>query len=163
MEDKRKRALLIHTVGTEAQRIFYTLPDTGDSYAAALQALKTFFIPKLTEENKFPQRAQLVGKVVAVAAGAVGAVALAPVALGAIGFTSGGVAAGSFAAGMMSSAAAANGGGVAAGSLVAALQSAGAAGLSTSASAAVAAVGGTVGAGVTSAVGWLRSRFSDQK
>ncbi|XP_024124582.1 uncharacterized protein LOC112144321 [Oryzias melastigma] len=65
MEDKRKRALLIHTVGTEAQRIFYTLPDTGDSYAAALQALKTFFIPKLNtvaERNKFRQRAQRVGE-----------------------------------------------------------------------------------------------------
>uniref|UniRef100_A0A3B4YZX1 Interferon alpha-inducible protein 27-like protein 2A n=1 Tax=Stegastes partitus TaxID=144197 RepID=A0A3B4YZX1_9TELE len=74
-----------------------------------------------------------------------GAVVAAPVVLGAVGFTSVGIAAGSWAAGMMSSAAIANGGGVAAGSLVAVLQSAGAAGLSGTASAAVAGVGATVG------------------
>jgi len=56
MEGKRKRALLIHTVGAEAQRIFYTLPEIGDSYEDALKALKTFFVPQLNvvvERNKF--------------------------------------------------------------------------------------------------------------
>uniref|UniRef100_A0A8C7X7T9 Retrotransposon gag domain-containing protein n=1 Tax=Oryzias sinensis TaxID=183150 RepID=A0A8C7X7T9_9TELE len=73
MEDKRKRALLIHTVGAETQRIFYTLPEMGDSYADVLQALKTFFIPKLNtvaERNKFRQRAQRVGESTAQYAGA---------------------------------------------------------------------------------------------
>uniref|UniRef100_A0A3Q1G4A3 Interferon alpha-inducible protein 27-like protein 2A n=1 Tax=Acanthochromis polyacanthus TaxID=80966 RepID=A0A3Q1G4A3_9TELE len=74
-----------------------------------------------------------------------GAVVSAPFVLGAIDFTSAGVAAGSYAAGMMSSAAIANGGGVAAGSLVAVLQSAEMAGLSGTATAAVASAGGTVG------------------
>ncbi|XP_054861717.1 interferon alpha-inducible protein 27-like protein 2A [Amphiprion ocellaris] len=82
---------------------------------------------------------------VAIAAGAGGAVVSAPFVLGAIGFTSAGIAAGSYAAGMMSTAAIANGGGVAAGSLVAILQSAGMAGLSGTATAAVASAGGTVG------------------
>ncbi|XP_022043473.2 interferon alpha-inducible protein 27-like protein 2A [Acanthochromis polyacanthus] len=82
---------------------------------------------------------------VAIVAGAGGAVVSAPFVLGAIDFTSAGVAAGSYAAGMMSSAAIANGGGVAAGSLVAVLQSAGMAGLSGTATAAVASAGGTVG------------------
>uniref|UniRef100_A0AAQ5Z1N4 Uncharacterized protein n=1 Tax=Amphiprion ocellaris TaxID=80972 RepID=A0AAQ5Z1N4_AMPOC len=89
---------------------------------------------------------------VAIAAGAGGAVVSAPFVLGAIGFTSAGIAAGSYAAGMMSSAAVANGGGVAAGSVVAVLQSVGAAGLSATASAAVAGVGATVG--------WLASFIS---
>ncbi|KAK1153069.1 hypothetical protein AOXY_G30406 [Acipenser oxyrinchus oxyrinchus] len=67
----------------------------------------------------------VIGKVLAIAGGAVFTVVLAPAALGAMGFTAGGIVAGSTAAGMMSSAAAANGGGIAAGSLVAVLQSAG--------------------------------------
>uniref|UniRef100_A0A8C9WCY0 Interferon alpha-inducible protein 27-like protein 2-like n=1 Tax=Scleropages formosus TaxID=113540 RepID=A0A8C9WCY0_SCLFO len=69
-----------------------------------------------------------------------------PLVLGAVGFTAAGVAAGSYAAGMMSATAVANGGAVAAGSAVAVLQSIGAAGLSGTASAAVASLGGTAGA-----------------
>ncbi|XP_017270400.1 interferon alpha-inducible protein 27-like protein 2 isoform X2 [Kryptolebias marmoratus] len=93
------------------------------------------------------------------AVGGVGAVMAAPLVLGAIGFTSTGIAAGSFAASMMSAAAVANGGGVAAGSLVALLQSAGAAGLSATANAALAGIGGIFGAGF----GWLASVFQEEE
>ncbi|XP_037551304.1 uncharacterized protein LOC119427737 [Nematolebias whitei] len=93
------------------------------------------------------------------AVGGVGAVIAAPVVLGAVGFTSAGITAGSYAAGMMSAAASANGGGVAAGSLVALLQSAGAAGLSATANAAVASIGGSIGAGI----GWLASILQDEE
>ncbi|KAA8582345.1 hypothetical protein FQN60_009085 [Etheostoma spectabile] len=94
----------------------------------------------------------------ALGGGAVGAVVAAPVVLGvvgALGFTSGGIAACSYAAGMMSTAAVANGGAVAAGSTVALLQAVGAAGLSGTATAAVAGAGAGVGAGVGATVGWL--------
>lgn len=47
--DKRKRALLIHTIGAEAQQISYTLLVDGDLYADVVQALKTFFMPKLLQ------------------------------------------------------------------------------------------------------------------
>ncbi|CAJ1065434.1 uncharacterized protein LOC112144321 [Xyrichtys novacula] len=43
MGDKRNSALLIHTVGAEAQRIFHTLPEIGVSDE---DALKTFFCAK---------------------------------------------------------------------------------------------------------------------
>lgn len=43
MADKRKHALLIHTVGAEAQRYFYMLPAFSDSYNDAQKALKIFF------------------------------------------------------------------------------------------------------------------------
>uniref|UniRef100_A0A3Q0QR71 Retrotransposon gag domain-containing protein n=1 Tax=Amphilophus citrinellus TaxID=61819 RepID=A0A3Q0QR71_AMPCI len=54
--DARKRAL-----GTEGQRLFYTLPNTGDTFAAAVTALKEHFVPKVNvvaERHKFRQRAQ---------------------------------------------------------------------------------------------------------
>ncbi|KAL7861715.1 hypothetical protein SRHO_G00131560 [Serrasalmus rhombeus] len=63
--DKRKRALLIHCLGTEGQRIFYTLEVENDTYAAALAALKSFFVPKINvvaERNKFRQRSQRPGE-----------------------------------------------------------------------------------------------------
>lgn len=65
LPDKRKRALLIHCIGVEAQRIFYTLDSTGTTYAAAKKALTTFFSPKVNivaERNKFRQRSQNVGE-----------------------------------------------------------------------------------------------------
>ena len=61
----RKRALLIHCVGTEAQRIFYNLPVADDSYAAALKAFEDYFVPRVNtvaERNKFRQLAQLPGE-----------------------------------------------------------------------------------------------------
>lgn len=45
--DTRKRATLLHCLGTEAQRIFYTLPNTGTTYASALTALRAHFVPKV--------------------------------------------------------------------------------------------------------------------
>ncbi|XP_073339391.1 uncharacterized protein [Pagrus major] len=96
-------------------------------------------------------KSETVKKVGLIAGGAIVAVVGAPLALGAAGFTSAGIAAGSIAANMMSAAAIANGGGVAAGSVVAVLQSAGAAGLSATATTAVAGTGG--------ALGWLTSLF----
>lgn len=65
IEEKRKRALLIHSIGAEAQRIFYMLPVASESYADAVKALKAYFVPKLNvvaERNKFRQRSQKTGE-----------------------------------------------------------------------------------------------------
>ncbi len=62
---ERKRALLIHCLGTEGQRIYNTLPLTADTYNGSLQALKQFFSPKLnvvSERYRFRQRGQAVGE-----------------------------------------------------------------------------------------------------
>ncbi|XP_061103090.1 uncharacterized protein LOC133131697 isoform X2 [Conger conger] len=63
LADKRKRALLVHCIGVEAQRIFFTLA-TGTTYDKACKALKSFFVPKVnvvSERNKFRLRRQNVG------------------------------------------------------------------------------------------------------
>lgn len=63
--EKRKRALLIHCLGTEGQRIFYTLTVADDKYETALTALRAFFVQKVNvvaERNKFRQRAQRPGE-----------------------------------------------------------------------------------------------------
>ena len=44
--DARKKALLLHTLGTETQELFETLPDAGESYDEALAALTASFIPQ---------------------------------------------------------------------------------------------------------------------
>ncbi len=62
---ERKRALLIHCLGTEGKRIYNTLPLTADTYNGTLQALKQFFSPKLnvvSERYRFRHRAQAVGE-----------------------------------------------------------------------------------------------------
>lgn len=41
----RKRAVLLHCLGTEGQRIFYSLPNTGDDYDSAVAALQAHFTP----------------------------------------------------------------------------------------------------------------------
>ncbi|KAJ8362815.1 hypothetical protein SKAU_G00116460 [Synaphobranchus kaupii] len=59
--DARKRAVLLHCLGTEGQRLFYTLPNTGDSFTAAVTALTAHFIPKvkiIVERHAFRKRAQ---------------------------------------------------------------------------------------------------------
>ncbi|XP_034065890.1 uncharacterized protein LOC117542374 [Gymnodraco acuticeps] len=59
--DTRVRATLLHSVGTEAQRIFYTLTETGTTYNHAVTALWAHFVPKvnvIAERHKFRQRAQ---------------------------------------------------------------------------------------------------------
>lgn len=60
--DARQRALLLHCLGTEGQRIFYTLDDTGTTLETALKALNDYFTPKVNvvvERHAFRKRAQL--------------------------------------------------------------------------------------------------------
>ncbi|KAI2643843.1 Retrovirus-related Pol polyprotein from transposon 17.6 [Labeo rohita] len=45
--DARKRAVLLHSLGTEGQRLFYTLPDTGTTFEHAMNALEDYFMPKV--------------------------------------------------------------------------------------------------------------------
>ncbi|KAK6493672.1 hypothetical protein HHUSO_G25 [Huso huso] len=59
--EARQRAVLLHCLGTEGQRIFYTLPDTDRTYGSAVTALEKHFSPKINvvaERHKFRQRAQ---------------------------------------------------------------------------------------------------------
>ena len=86
-DDERKRAILLHSLGIEGQRIFYSLPelekdtkgkikiepgetftDTDDSvYVQSLLMLERHFKPsqnKLTARIKFKQRSQLPGETV---------------------------------------------------------------------------------------------------
>ncbi len=62
LPNARKRALLIHCLGTEGQRLFYTLnvSDQGDdTYTSALSAIRDFFVPKVNvvaERYRFRQR-----------------------------------------------------------------------------------------------------------
>uniref|UniRef100_A0A671K9L0 Paraneoplastic antigen Ma-like C-terminal domain-containing protein n=1 Tax=Sinocyclocheilus anshuiensis TaxID=1608454 RepID=A0A671K9L0_9TELE len=61
LSDARKRALLIHCLGAEGQRLFYTLTVSDDKYDTALQAIRTFFEPKVNMVDKryrFCQRGQ---------------------------------------------------------------------------------------------------------
>ena len=46
---QRRRALLLHLAGTDAQDIFFTLLDTGDAkdYKKAVDALNAYFVPKV--------------------------------------------------------------------------------------------------------------------
>ena len=56
--DTRQRAVLLHSVGTEAQQIFYTLPETVTTYAHAVAALRSHFVQKVyvtAERHKFRQ------------------------------------------------------------------------------------------------------------
>uniref|UniRef100_A0A8C1KE11 Uncharacterized protein n=1 Tax=Cyprinus carpio TaxID=7962 RepID=A0A8C1KE11_CYPCA len=62
------RALLIHCLGAEGQRFFYTLTvsDQGDdTYASALSATREFFVSKINvvaERYRFRQRSQRAGE-----------------------------------------------------------------------------------------------------
>lgn len=59
LSDTRKRALLIHCLGAEGQRLFNTLMVSDDKYDMALQAIRTFFKPKVNmvaERYRFRQR-----------------------------------------------------------------------------------------------------------
>lgn len=56
-----KRATLLHRLGAEEHRIFYALPDTGDTVATAVTALEKYFVPKVNvvvEQHAFRQRRQ---------------------------------------------------------------------------------------------------------
>uniref|UniRef100_A0A669EBE5 Retrotransposon gag domain-containing protein n=1 Tax=Oreochromis niloticus TaxID=8128 RepID=A0A669EBE5_ORENI len=62
---ERKRALLIHCLGTEGQRIYSALPLATDDYEGSVKALETYFHPKVNvvaERYRFRQRAQAVGE-----------------------------------------------------------------------------------------------------
>ncbi|XP_024116738.1 uncharacterized protein LOC112138415, partial [Oryzias melastigma] len=59
--EERKKALLLHTLGTEGQRLFYTLPEQGTTMEDAMKALKAHFNPKqnaVAERHVFRKRAQ---------------------------------------------------------------------------------------------------------
>ena len=57
----RRRAVLLHCLGTEGQRLFYSLPDTGTDYDAAMAALEAYFVLKtntVAERHAFRKRVQ---------------------------------------------------------------------------------------------------------
>ncbi|XDV20076.1 hypothetical protein PO909_025458 [Leuciscus waleckii] len=59
--DTRKRAILLHCLGTEGQRVFYTLMNVGTTYDSAVDALRAHFSPAINvvvERHKFRQRVQ---------------------------------------------------------------------------------------------------------
>ena len=69
----RKTAILLHSIGAEGQRIYYTLPeipvpegeDPADAYDTALQKLQNHFTPQINivcERYKFRQRKHLQGE-----------------------------------------------------------------------------------------------------
>lgn len=47
MPEARSRPTLLHCLETEGQRIFYSLPHTGDTVASAVAALKQHFVLKV--------------------------------------------------------------------------------------------------------------------
>lgn len=59
--EARRRATLLHCLGAEGQRTFYSLLDTGDSFDSALAALEKHYTPKVNvvvERHAFRQRRQ---------------------------------------------------------------------------------------------------------
>lgn len=59
--DIRKRAVLLHCLGPEGQRVFYSLPEQGTTFDHAMTALEKHFIPKVNVvacRHKFRQRVQ---------------------------------------------------------------------------------------------------------
>ncbi|KAL1277069.1 hypothetical protein QQF64_023742 [Cirrhinus molitorella] len=59
--DARKRAVLLHSLGTEGQRLFYTLPDTGTTFEHAMTAIEHHFPPKVNvvvARHRFRQHSQ---------------------------------------------------------------------------------------------------------
>lgn len=65
--DARLRAVLLHCLGTEGQRLFYTLPNGGTTYDEAMAALDAHFTPRVNvvaARHKFRQRAQRIDETV---------------------------------------------------------------------------------------------------
>uniref|UniRef100_A0A096LWH5 CCHC-type domain-containing protein n=1 Tax=Poecilia formosa TaxID=48698 RepID=A0A096LWH5_POEFO len=59
--DARKRATLLHCLGAEGQRTFYSLTNTGDTFSSAVAALEKHFTPKVNivvERHAFRKRTQ---------------------------------------------------------------------------------------------------------
>ena len=69
---ERKRAILLHSLGHEGQRLFYTLPDPAPIdddkvYLKVLRALDGHYLPKVNvvaERYKFRQRSQFRGETI---------------------------------------------------------------------------------------------------
>lgn len=64
---ERKRALLLHCLGTEGQRLFYSLPNQGDSMEDAIAALTAHFTPRrniVAERHAFRKRVQAPGETI---------------------------------------------------------------------------------------------------
>lgn len=56
--EARRRATLLHCLGAEGQRTFYSLPDTGDTFDSAVAALEKHYTPKVNvvvERHAFRQ------------------------------------------------------------------------------------------------------------
>ena len=54
--DTRLRAILLNSLGSEGQRVFYTLANAGASYKEAMDALRAHYIPAINfvvERHKF--------------------------------------------------------------------------------------------------------------
>ena len=67
-DDKQKRQLLLHYAGTDVQDIFYTLPNTGETYTTAKEKITAYFTPrKNTSYNRhmFRKDSQTEGESVA--------------------------------------------------------------------------------------------------
>ncbi|KFD49280.1 hypothetical protein M513_09832 [Trichuris suis] len=61
--ERRKRAILLNFLGTEGQRLFYSLQPKDDSYESTLEVLSAFFTPKVNvcvEPYRFRKRRQTV-------------------------------------------------------------------------------------------------------
>ena len=61
IDQKQKRAVLLHLAGPDVQEIFETLPNTGDDYKTALEKLNEYFQPKRNipfERHVFRQASQ---------------------------------------------------------------------------------------------------------
>lgn len=59
--DARKHAILLRSLGTEGQRLFYMLPNTGTTFAEAMTALEDHFVPKVNvvvTRHRFRQHSQ---------------------------------------------------------------------------------------------------------
>ncbi|KAL0172251.1 hypothetical protein M9458_032562, partial [Cirrhinus mrigala] len=59
--EERKRAVLLQCLGAEGLKVFYTLPNTGQTVTDAFKALEEHFQPAtnvVVERHKFRQRAQ---------------------------------------------------------------------------------------------------------
>ncbi len=63
----RKRALFLHCLGTEDQRLFYTLPNQGETMEEAIEVLQAYFVPRrnvIAERHAFRKRTQVPGETV---------------------------------------------------------------------------------------------------
>lgn len=65
--DASLHAVLLHCLGTQGQRLFYTLPNGGTTYDEAMAALDAHFTPRVNvvdARHKFRQRAQRIDETV---------------------------------------------------------------------------------------------------